>query len=151
MMDVRTACPADIPRLLTLIRQYWDVEGIGGFKALRIELVLKQLLEGPAAPGAIWVAESEGTLLGYLIVVLVLSLEHQGLMGEIDEFFVQPQARSRGTGARLLAAAEAALRQRGCLRMQLQLRRENQRARGFYQRHGYSSRAGYELLDKPLA
>ena len=151
MMDVRPACRADIPRLLTLIRQYWDVEGISGFKALRIELVLKQLLAGAAAPAMIWVAESESALLGYLIAVLVLSVEHQGLMGEIDEFFVLPQARSRGTGKQLLAAAEAALLQRGCLRVQLQLRRENHRARAFYDRHGYASRAGYELLDKPLA
>ena len=66
--------------------------------------------------GAIWLAESAGALTGYLIVVLVASVEHQGLMGEIDEFFVLPEARSQGVGARLLAAAEAALTRRGCVR-----------------------------------
>src|SRR6516162_7701147 len=130
-MDIRPAVPADIPALLALVRRYWEFEGIKGFAALRVELVLQRLLAGPQAPGAIWVAESERTLLGYLIVVLVVSVEHQGLMGEIDEFFVMPEARSLGTGARLLAAAEAGLRQRGCVRLQLQLGTTNTRARDF--------------------
>jgi GNAT superfamily N-acetyltransferase len=149
-VDIRPAHPADIPRLLALIRRYWDFEGITGFDALRVELVLKQLLAGPAAPGAIWVAESQGALAGYLIVVLFMSVEHRGLMGEIDEFFVLPEARSRGTGAGLLAAAEAELIGRGCVRLQLQLATHNASAREFYQHRGYGARAGYELLDKPL-
>jgi len=149
-MDIRPARPNDIPQLLALIRRYWDFEGIEGFAALRIELVLKELLAVPAVRGAIWVAESQGTLSGYLIVVLVMSVEHQGLMGEIDEFFVSPESRSQGVGARLLAAAETDLARRGCVRLQLQLARGNPRARAFYERHGYAARAGYGLLDKPL-
>jgi GNAT superfamily N-acetyltransferase len=149
-MDIRRARPDDIPQLLALIRRYWDFEGIGGFAALRIELVLKELLEGPAARGAIWVADSQATLAGYLIVVLAVSVEHQGLMGEIDEFFVLPEARARGTGTRLLAAAESELARRGCVRLQLQLAVGNRRARAFYERFGFGTRPGYELLDKPL-
>ncbi len=149
-MEIRPARPGDIPQLLTLIRRYWEFEGIGGFTALRIELLLKELLEGPAERGATWVAESQGALTGYLIVVLVMSVEHQGLMGEIDEFFVLPEARARGIGARLLAAAEAALVQRGCVRLQLQLASRNARARAFYERLGFTARAGYGLLDKSL-
>ena len=149
-MEIRPARPRDIPSLLPLIRRYWDFEDIKGFSALRVELVLKELLTGRAARGAIWVAQTQGVLTGYLIVVLLMSVEHQGLMGEIDEFFVVPEARSRGTGTQLLAAAEAGLRQRGCVRLQLQLGTANARARDFYQRHGYGTRAGYQLWDKPL-
>jgi GNAT superfamily N-acetyltransferase len=147
---IRSAAAADIPALLALIRRYWDHEAITGFEALRIELVLKQLLTATDGRGAVWVAEIEGALVGYLIVVLVMSVEHKGLMGEIDEFFVSPEARSQGLGAALLAAAERALVQRGCVRLQLQLARGNARARTFYERRGYRARAGYELLDKPL-
>jgi ribosomal protein S18 acetylase RimI-like enzyme len=149
-VEIRPARPRDIPQLLTLIRRYWDFEGIKGFSALRIELVLKELLTGQAARGAIWVADTQGVLTGYLIVVLVMSVEHQGLMGEIDELFVLPEARSQGTGARLVAAAQAALVQRGCVRLQLQLASGNVRARAFYERLGFARRAGYELLDRPL-
>jgi GNAT superfamily N-acetyltransferase len=149
-MDIRRARPDDIPQLLTLIRRYWDFEGIAGFAALRIELLLKELLAHPGERGFVWVAESERTLRGYLIAVLLLSVEHQGLMGELDELFVLPEARSCGIGARLLAAAEGELLQRGCVRLQLQLASSNTRARAFYERRGYAARAGYRLLDKPL-
>ncbi len=148
-MNVRPAIPRDIPQLLSLVRRYWDFEQIEDFEALRIEMLLQRLLADPRL-GAAWVAEAGGALIGYLIAVMVLSLEHGGIMAEIDEFFVVPEARSRGIGAQLLAAAESALAARGCVRLQLQLGVANTAARAFYQRRGYSARAGYGLLDKSL-
>jgi GNAT superfamily N-acetyltransferase len=141
--------PQDIPRLLALVRRYWDFEGIPGFTALRVELVLQRLI-GDSRLGRVWVAEAGERLLGYLVAVQVLSVEHQGLMAEIDEFFVLPDERSRGIGAALLAAAEAALTAAGCVRLQLQLGVANNGGRAFYQRRGFAAREGYALLDKPL-
>jgi GNAT superfamily N-acetyltransferase len=148
-VDVRPAAAEDIPQLLALVRRYWDFEGIESFNALRTELLLKRLLAEPAL-GAIWVASDSRALQGYLIVVHVLSVEHQGLMAEIDEFFVLPEARAHGIGGALLTAAEGALKRRGCVRLQLQLSVTNTVARAFYERRGYARRAGYELLDKAL-
>ena len=74
-VNVRPAASNDIPPLLALVRRYWEFEGIVGFAALRIELVLQRLLAEPRL-GAVWVAESDGRLVGYLIAVLVLSVEH---------------------------------------------------------------------------
>ena len=149
-VDIRRACAEDIPQLLSLIRRYWDFEGIEGFAALRIEVLLKELLAGPPERGLIWVAESQRALVGYLIAVLLFSLEHGGLMAEVDELFVLPQARSAGIGTQLLSAAEADLAQRGCVRSQLQLATGNSGGRAFYERHGYGERADYRLLEKPL-
>lgn len=147
-VTVRPAAGADIPQLLALVRRYWEYEHIAGFEALRVELLLKQLIAGQL--GAAWVAEDRGRLTGYLVAVTVLSLEHGGLMAEIDELFVLPEARSQGVGTRLLAAAEAALAARGCVRVQLQLGVTNSAARSFYERRGYAPRAGYGLIDKAL-
>jgi ribosomal protein S18 acetylase RimI-like enzyme len=149
-MDIRPARAHDIPQLLTLVRRYWDFERIEGFAALRIEVLLKELVTHPAERGLAWVAESQRVLVGYLIAVLVMSLEHGGLMAEVDELFVLPEERAHGIGTALLAAAEADLAQRGCQRLQLQLAAGNTRARGFYERLGYGERAGYRLLDKAL-
>ncbi len=148
-VTVRPAASADIPQLLTLVRRYWDYEHIPGFEALRVELLLQQLVAVPHL-GAAWVAQAQGRLTGYLVAVTVLSLEHGGLMAEIDELFVLPEARSHGVGARLLAAAEAALAARGCVRLQLQLGVTNSAARSFYQQRGYAPRVGYELFEKAL-
>ncbi len=100
--------------------------------------------------GAGWVALHDSQLCGYLIAVYVFSLEHGGLMAEIDELFVLPSHRATGIGGRLLRTAEEALGRSGCVRIQLQLGAGNESARAFYHRHGYRERSAYELLDKPL-
>jgi GNAT superfamily N-acetyltransferase len=128
---------------------YWEFESIGGFDRLRIEKLLSGLLSEPER-GACWVAIADGRLCGYLLAVFVFSLEHGGLMAEIDEIFVSQPMRSAGTGARLLAEAERELGARGLVQLQLQLGIDNHRARGFYERHGFRRRSGYELFDKPL-
>ena len=148
-MEVRRAQPADLPQLLALVRRYWDFEGITGFDALRLEILLQRLLREPAL-GEIWVAAEGAALAGYLIATRVFSLEHQGMMAEIDEFFVLAEGRSRGTGAALLAAAEGSLAAGGCVRLQLQLGAGNALGAQFYRSRGYGPRAGYRLYDKPL-
>lgn len=148
-MQIRTALASDVPGLVSLVRRYWEFEGLRDFDALQVELLL-QRLTAQRTLGEIWVATDAAALSGYLIVVYVLSLEHRGLMAEIDEFFVLPEARSQGVGGALLGHAEALLRQRGCVRLQLQLGVKNEAAQLFYERRGYHCRSGYALLDKAL-
>ncbi len=148
-MLIRTAVPADVARIAPLVRQYWDFESIAGFDQPRIESLLRGLLAAPER-GACWVAEVDGTLVGYLLAAFIFSLEHGGEMAEIDEFFVTPAGRSTGVGSRLLQTAQREMGAGGLIRVQLQLAVGNERARTFYRRHGFASRAGYELIDKPL-
>jgi GNAT superfamily N-acetyltransferase len=147
-MQIRAADRDDIPRLLPLIRQYWEYEGIDGYEPVAIEALVQQLMERHL--GAVWVAESEGRLAGYLAAVFLLSLEHRGMMAEIDELFVVEGERQRGIGARLLAVAEEALAARGCVRVQLQLGAENAPAHALYERCGYRSPAARQQLEKSL-
>jgi GNAT superfamily N-acetyltransferase len=148
-MPVRFAALADISEIASLVERYWEFESIGGFDRRRIETLLGRLLSEPQL-GMCWVAEAEGRLCGYLLAVFMLSLEHGGLMAEIDEVFVCPEMRSAGIGALLVGRAERDLAQRGLVRLQLQLGVDNGRARLFYERHGFEPRSGYMLLDKPL-
>jgi GNAT superfamily N-acetyltransferase len=148
-MQVRLATPADTPSVASLVGRYWEFESIGGFDPPRIEALLGGLLAQPER-GACWVAEADGVLCGYLLAVFMFSLEHGGLMAEVDEVFVLPHMRSAKVGSLLLARAERDMAERGLVRVQLQLGVGNQRGRLFYERHGFRRRAGYELLDKPL-
>jgi GNAT superfamily N-acetyltransferase len=110
---------------------------------------LRRLLAEPRL-GAGWIAYSGNTAAGHLLGVYVYSLEHRGLTAEIDELFVSAPHRGSGIGDRLLMAAEFEFRRVGCTNIALQLARDNDKARGFYLHHGYTERAGYELLDKML-
>ena len=89
---IRTASPNDMPALVNLVEQYWSFEDMAGFDARRIESLLHAALfaEGRAR---CWLAEQAGEIGGYLLAVPVFSLEHGGMMAEIDEFFVIPAFR----------------------------------------------------------
>jgi GNAT superfamily N-acetyltransferase len=58
-------------------------------------------------------AEYSGSVAGYLIAVYVLSLEHGGVMAEIEGFFVSPGYRSAGSGKALLLKCEDDMRWMG--------------------------------------
>ena len=147
--DVRPITASEIPALLPLVEQYWLFEDIAGFDPAFVGRELGRVCADPRLGNA-WIAYARSQAVGYLIAVYVHSLEHLGLTAEIDEFFVLPSARSHGLGDRLLRVAEAEFVRRGCTNVSLQLGRGNDRARVFYRAHGYSERAGFELLDKML-
>jgi GNAT superfamily N-acetyltransferase len=148
-MLIRLATRADSAALARLVGEYWRFEAIAGFAPARVSGLLEAFLSQPER-GACWVADERGDLHGYLLAVYVFSLEHGGLMAEIDEFYVRTELRGGGLGARLLSAAETALGAAGVVRLQLQVGVGNQRGGRFYQRQGFSPRDGYTLLEKPL-
>lgn len=148
-MIVRRANAGDTETLLALIEQYWEFEGLAGFRPAALRAPLERLLTSPAI-GAVWVATEAQKSLGYLALVYVFSLEHQGITAEIDEFFVLPDHRASGVGSELLREAEAESVRRGCTNISLQISASNYRAKEFYRRHRYSARSGFQLLEKPL-
>ncbi len=139
----------DVSELAILVEQYWAFEGIPGFDSHRIEGLLRSAL---CADGHVrcWLAEQAGEPAGYLLAALVFSLEHGGVMAEIDEFFVTPAYRGQGIGAALLRHAERVLQESGVKRLQLQLGSDNARARDFYVAQRYGRRSSFELWDKAL-
>lgn len=147
---IRRAQRADVAALASLVEAYWTFEHICGFEGARIERLLHELI-ADRRRGGCWLAEADRATAGYLIAFHMFSLEYGGVIAEIDEFFVVPAFRGAGTGAALLAEFETASATAGIVRVQLQLGVTNDRARGFYERHAYRRRSGYELLDKPLA
>lgn len=148
-MGIRAATRDDVATLAALVREYWDFEGIRGYDEARVSRTLALLLDTPAL-GRAWLAEEDGRAVGYLVACLELSIEHGGVMGEIDELFVQPAHRGAGLGARLLATAEEALAAAGCPRLSLEVGRANARARAFYERCGFAPRDHYDTFDKAL-
>jgi ribosomal protein S18 acetylase RimI-like enzyme len=141
---------ADVPQIVVLMEDYWSFEGIAGFESARASELLEQMLSQPHL-GTAWIAREGSKVVGYLIAVFVFSFEFQGLVAEIDELYVLPQARRHGIGMALLDVAEARLAAAGCTSVQLQLAAGNRGAHAFYRRRGYAARAAYGLLGKRIA
>lgn len=148
-MVVHRMRSGDGAALLPLVAKYWEFESLSGFRPAQAETQLERLLATPAL-GAAWVATEAQRPVGYLILVYVFSLEHHGLTAEVDELFVLPDHRSSGVGSQLLREAEAEAVQHGCTNIALQIGTSNLRAKEFYFGHGYSERAGFQLLEKDL-
>jgi GNAT superfamily N-acetyltransferase len=148
-VQIQTASTDDLDVLLPMVEQYWKFEAIEGYDAARIRKLLTRVFDD-ASLGRAWIARVYNEPAGYLLAVYVFSLEHEGLTAEIDEFFVLPQHRGLGLGARMLAAAEAQFRIEGCTNVSLQLGRGNEAARRFYRQNGFEDRDGFELVSKNL-
>jgi GNAT superfamily N-acetyltransferase len=144
---IRIADASDLSALASLIEHYWKFERIKGFDAAHITALLTDLLNAPDR-GQIWTAQEGDRSVGYLLAVYLFSLEHGGLMAEIDEFFVLPEKRSLKIGAALLDAATAAIAQRGITRIQLQLGIQNSNGQRFYEHNGFVQLSEYALLGK---
>ena len=92
------------------------------------EALIRKLNKGD---GLVFVAEQGGSIVG------AVKAGYDGVRGWIYSLAVSSNQRKRGIGRNLLFAAEAALVDLGCPKINLQVRSGNADVIGFYQRCGY--------------
>ena len=85
------------------------------------------------------VAEDNGRLIGYLAGYAHRTFYAGGSIAWVDEIWVKPDYRGRGTGRLLMDAFEDWASRRGCVQVSLATRG----AAPFYEKLGYASNAGY--------
>jgi ribosomal protein S18 acetylase RimI-like enzyme len=98
---------------------------------------LKDVVRGPGCgyfqPWASSLVVENGRVLGFCLVTTVAPG-----VAHLPQVAVRPEAQGRGLGAALLDRAWRAARAEGCRRMTLSVSLENQRARSWYVRRGFS-------------
>ncbi len=77
-----------------------------------------------------------GTLEGRVIATVMVGYE--GHRGWINYLAVAPAVQRHGIGRRMMEAAEVALKQRGCPKINLQVRTSNAAALAFYRSLGFT-------------
>ncbi len=83
-------------------------------------------------------AVAGGRAIGLAAVSFGWPLEHGGRGAWLEELFVIPEARGRGTGTRLLEAALDVARGQGAVAVDLEVERGHERAASLYRRHGFT-------------
>ena len=78
-----------------------------------------------------------GTIDGRVIAAVMAGYE--GHRGWIQYLGVSPDVQRRGIGSQIMAKAENALRELGCVKIILQVRESNQAVIAFYERLGFSN------------
>jgi ribosomal protein S18 acetylase RimI-like enzyme len=71
-------------------------------------------------------------------VVATVMAGYDGHRGWINYLGVAPECQRQGLGRQIMAAAETALDQRGCPKINLQVRSSNEAVIAFYQRLGFA-------------
>ncbi|MFJ5924052.1 GNAT family N-acetyltransferase [Kitasatospora sp. NPDC092948] len=89
-------------------------------------------------PAQYLLAELDGELVGYIRQVQEIPLESSAHVRQIQGLAVLPQARGRGVGDALIAAACDAARAIGARRMTLRVLGHNAPARRLYERNGFA-------------
>ena len=128
-VKIRRARLSDAARLAELSGQL-------GYPASRAEIAQRMKRVRPAARHAIFVAESEKLVTGWLHVSVTPLLE-VALRAEVSGLVVDENMRSQGAGAKLLAAAERWAAARGCKSMSVRSNVVRERAHEFYLQNGY--------------
>jgi GNAT superfamily N-acetyltransferase len=141
-LRIRRAKTSDIARLASLAGEL-------GYPTSAAEMKVRFRRVKPAALNAMFVAESEGEVIGWTHVSISFLLEVP-LRAEINGLIVSESSRSLGTGARLLEAAEDWARTKKCEGMSVRSNVIRDRAHAFYERNGYEHYKTQKAFRKPL-
>jgi GNAT superfamily N-acetyltransferase len=134
----------DVEALLPLVRAF-SIEDGHHFDAERVRGGLEGLLERPWFGTTLVLAEGDH-LLGYAVVTLGWSLESGGLDALLDEVYLDPSRRGRGTGSALIERAVEQARALGARRIYLEVEAANSPARRLYERLGWQPEDSQMLL-----
>jgi GNAT superfamily N-acetyltransferase len=89
----------------------------------------------------ILLARQGGRPVGVAYLSFQSSLERGGRIGWLEELYVLPELRGRGTGTALLRAALEAARIKGCRSVELEVEASHSRAANLYARAGFEPMA----------
>ena len=128
---IRPAAEADLPELVELLRQLFELEQDFEPDASKQQAGLSLMLESPFAE--LLVAECGGRVAGFCGVQLQISTAMGSYAAQIEDLVLHPECRRRGIGSRLLDAAGAWAKQRGARRLQLNCDDQNLPAMRFYE------------------
>lgn len=99
---------------------------------------LAQIVISDRRHGFMLVASApDGSPVGVAYASSLLSLEHGGVSGWLEELYVLPQWRGRGIGSRLIAEVVARAKESGWRALDLEVERSHQRAILLYTRHQF--------------
>ena len=149
MTTVHRAIPSDIESLKLLCAAYHSHEGLALTDAER-EPALLPLLRDDSF-GGILVSRQNHAITGYIAICFGYSIELKGKEAFIDELFVAPEWRRKGTGAALLEAAIAFVSDLGVVALHMEVSHGNLAAKEFYSKHEFEARDQYFLMTRALS
>jgi GNAT superfamily N-acetyltransferase len=132
---IRAATEADVPLILRFIRELAEYERLA-HEVVATEEILRRTLFGARRYAEVVIAEEEGEPAGFALFFHNFStfLGRPGIY--LEDLYVRPEMRGRGTGRALLAHLAALAVERGCGRLEWWVLDWNEAAIRFYRSLG---------------
>src|SRR5207249_4523371 len=134
-VEVRPAAEDELAALTALLVAQLRDHQVGTPEA-KLANAIQAVLRHPER-GRILVAVERGSAVGMAALSFVWPLEHGGRSSWLEELYVQPAARGRGIGTRLLHAALRVAAESGAVAVDLEVDAAHQRAARLYAREGF--------------
>jgi diamine N-acetyltransferase len=141
----RAAGIADIELLVEFIREFYEFDRLT-FDERLARTALRQILSDDAL-GRVWLIQTDGGDVGYVVLTLGFSLVYGGRDAFIDEFYIRAGHRGLGLGKKTLEFVEKTCRLMGVQALHLEVGRDNTRAQDVYRKFGLEDH-GHHLMTK---
>lgn len=148
-MSLRTARESDLPALLSLAVAFYEEDGFTTPEG-ELRANLATLVTSSAARVA--VSEDAGRVVAFAITTTSFGLE-SGLIAELEDLYVAPEARRRGVANRLIEDSRRWAEERGCSLLEVVIAPNGNdvgHLLDFYGKRGFQDE-GRRLLSQPLA
>ena len=148
MTALTLARPDDLERLVPLVAAFHDEAGIVQDDTTR-RAALTPLLEG-SPHGVAYLIGPARAPIGYIILSFGWSMEFAGMDGFVDEIYIRRAVRGRGIGSEVLSNLPKALAGAGLRALHLEVRRDNAKVRGFYEKLRFLPREDCILMTREM-
>jgi GNAT superfamily N-acetyltransferase len=132
---MRKALPADIPKLVTLMTEFYS-EASYLLNQQRAAEAFAAILADDRL-GGVWIIEADSEDVGHVVVTLCFSMEFGGLIAFVDDLFVRAPFRRSGLGKAALEVVRAFCVERGVRAIQVETGSENVAAQATYRGAGF--------------
>ncbi|MEC5397459.1 GNAT family N-acetyltransferase [Uliginosibacterium sp. H1] len=141
LIALREARPDDATQLAPLLAEL-------GYPQ-QVEALRRRIAALRAPQDSVWIAESDGCLLGAGSLHLVPMFHASEGLGKVTALVVSAQARGQGIGRALMRALEEHARLHGATRMEVISGNHRPQAHAFYQHLGYAATSQQRFI-RPL-
>jgi GNAT superfamily N-acetyltransferase len=135
MVNLRRAIENDIPSILVLMKDFYQIDGYP-FKQGLIEPNLHKLIFNESL-GRLWLVEFSNQTVGYLALTFGFSFEYGGRDAFIDEFFIVEDYRGKGIGKTVLQLLEPLALEAGVQTLHLEVEPHNKMGNQLYLKSGF--------------
>jgi len=133
---IAPAILADLPQLIQLLMELFEMEGDFEPNSKKQEEGLKLILEHPHR-GRVLVIKNESKIIGMVNMLFTISTAEGGLVLLLEDFIIHPMNRGQGYGKKLLTAVKEFAQQKDFKRITLLTDKISDDRRIFFNKEGF--------------